>query len=55
MSYLNKAEALIWNMAFKGTNKTFFFSFLFFFLHLSYVKPLIPKKIKVFSLTLTIL
>lgn len=54
MSYLNKAEALIWNMAFKGTNQTFFFSFLFF-LQLSSVKPLIPKKIKVLSLTLTIL
>lgn len=30
MSYLNKAETLIWNMAFKGT-KLFFFLILFFF------------------------
>lgn len=54
MSYLNKAETLTWNMAFKGTNQTFFLIF-FFFLQLSSVKPLIPKKIKVLSLILTIL
>lgn len=31
MSYLNKAETLIWNMAFKGTNRTIFFFFLNYF------------------------
>lgn len=54
MSYLNKAGTLIWNMVFKGSNQTILFNF-FFFLQLSSVRPLIPKKIKVLSLILTIL
>lgn len=44
-SYLNTVETLIWNMAFKGSK---------LFMQLSSVKPLIPKKIKKFSLILTI-